>query len=135
MSRSSPTPRVGVGYSNFCRQLNPNDEGARFPAESLIPLMRATKDFAALHHIASRTGHLVINIQKLRVPKGKGDPDMREALQETFLEVTKSLGAFFRELTPELKDAAMRAIDKHLGEALAARRKVDKWRQPELELD
>jgi len=126
---------LGVGYSNFSRQLNPNDEGARFPAEYLIPLMRATGDYSALQHMAARTGHVVVSVKKLRVPKGSTDNDIREALQETFLDMTKKLGQFFRDPTPALKEETMQALDAHLGEALAARKKVDKWHQPELELE
>jgi len=125
---------LGVGYSNFSRQLNPNDEGARFPAEYLIPLMRATGDYSPLEHMAARTGHLVVSIKKLRVPKGAGIDTVND-LHQTFLDASKKLAAFFRDPSPDAKEDTIRAVDNLLGEALAARKKVDKWHQPELELE
>lgn len=120
--------------SIFYRMLNPNDDGARFPASLLIPLMLATNDFSALEHIASRAGHVIVNLKKLRVPKG-GGVDIQNDLHETFADLGKELTAFFRDPRPGAKELALSAFDALLGEAIAGREKVKKWEQPELEFE
>ncbi len=131
-SREELADELGVGYSNFSRMLNPNDEGARFPAELLIPMMKATGNYSPLEHMAARTGHIVISTRKLRVPRGSGQ-DLRNDVHQTFIDMAKMLSDFFKDPTPKAKEQTLAAIDKHLGETIAARKKVEKWEQPELE--
>ncbi len=133
-SREEVADEVGTTYSSFSRMLNPNDDGARFPAELLIPVMKATRNYEPLRHIAARTGHIVINVNKLKVPKGSG-ADIPNDLQLTFADLTKMLIEFFRKPDIEKKKETMAALDIHLGEAIAARKKVEKWEQPELEFE
>jgi hypothetical protein len=125
---------LGKDDSMFYRMCNAADDGARFPAELLIPLMLATKDFSILEHIARRTGHLVIEIRKLRI-KANGAVEVREVLHQSFVDAMGALGRFFKEPTPEKKTETLAAIDKFLGDGIAARRQVERWEQPELELD
>jgi len=134
--REQIADELGVGYSNFSRMLNPNDEGARFPAELLIPVMKATGNYSPLKHIAARTGHLVINVKRLRVPKGQaGERDVQMALHETFNSLMKHIMDFMKEPSLKTKEKLLKALDAHLGEGVAARKKFEKWEQPELEFE
>lgn len=120
--------RLGISSSMLYRAGNPNDDGARFPLEKVIGLMRATKDYSILHHIASRTDHVVF---KLPRAAAKTAEDMHE-FQLVFTVCFSSMLAFYRgEAT---KEDTVRKIDDLISAAAGHRKAVDRHEQPEFPL-
>ena len=56
--------RLGLAYWSMMKQLNPNEEGYRFPAEMLIALMLLTKDFRILQYIARECGFVAVRVDR-----------------------------------------------------------------------
>ena len=117
---------LGTSESMLRRQLNPHDEAVRFPASKLLGLMLRTKDFSPLLHLARRCNHLAIDLRKIRVRQGNGD-DIQNDLHESFPETMKGLALFFRESSPDTQAETLELLDRHLGELLAARKKIENW--------
>jgi hypothetical protein len=59
--------KVGKKYSTLMRELNPYDEGAKLSPETLVELMRITKDITPLKVMAESLGYKVI-------PAGSPEP-------------------------------------------------------------
>ncbi len=67
--------------------------------------------------------------------KGSGGEDVREDLHSSFPEAVKKLSEFFKKPTPQKKAETLAALDRLLGDGIAARKQVEKWEQPELDLE
>ncbi len=51
---------VGKAYPTLLREVNPYDKGAKLSAETLLGIMRITKNIAPLQYMANRLGYDLI---------------------------------------------------------------------------
>jgi len=130
-SREQVADELGLSYSNFCRMVNENDSAVSFPARLLVPLMKSLRNYEPLHHVARRCGHVVVNLSRLRVPRGAG-ADVQNDLHASFSSMMRSIATFFGSRSGETREQAVQDLDRCLGEIIAARKKLEGWKQFEL---
>lgn len=119
---------LGISSSLLYRAGNPNDDGARFPLEKVIPLMEKTKDYSILHHLARRTGHVVFKIPRAAAKSQERLHDFQVAFTVCF----SALLSFYKgELS---KDKTIEKIDALISEAAGYRKDVEKADQTELDI-
>jgi hypothetical protein len=108
-----------------------NGSGCNFPMKFLIPLMQAQRDFSILHHLAHRTGHLVVKIPRSKALKAEG----RNQYQQTFSKAFALLCSFFDDpdslKVPELRDKLYQLMSETAGYQKA----VERYQQRELDLE
>ncbi len=117
---------LGISSSMLYRAGNPNDDGARFPLEKVIPLMEKTKDYSILHHLARRTGHVVFKIPKAAA---KSVETLNE-FQKIFTTCLDTLLDFYNGKAT--KEEAIGRIDALISAAAGHRKAVEKAHQPDL---
>lgn len=49
--------QIGKPYPTMMRELNPHDHSAKLGADTLLEIMRVTRDVAALEYMASEMGY------------------------------------------------------------------------------
>ncbi len=119
---------IGCSSSLLYRSANPNDPGARFPLERLLPLMAATRDFSILRHIASRAGFVLFKVpSRMRCQK---TTDLNK-YQSIFAEVFQALVKF--KDGQASRDACLEQLDKFLSKTLELRKSVEAF--PQLTID
>lgn len=79
---------LGKAYTTLIRELNPDDDGAKLGADSLLPMMRATGDIRILEWLADRMGYTLIK-------KSDIVPD-RSSWQAEHVQDTGDLGEMAR---------------------------------------
>ena len=56
--------KIGKPYSTMMREVNPNDKGAKVGADTLMDIVRATKDISPLGFMAKELGHRLVPVSK-----------------------------------------------------------------------
>jgi len=60
--------KLGLEYPNLARQVNPDDNGARFDAAMVVPLSHVTRDMRLLHFQAACLSHRARPLTDLTLP-------------------------------------------------------------------
>ncbi len=50
---------IGKPYPTMMRELNPYDQSAKLGADTLLDIMRVTKDISALEYMAAELGYMI----------------------------------------------------------------------------
>ena len=56
--------KIGKPYSTMMREVNPNDKGAKVGADTLMDIVRATKDISPLVFMAKELGYRLVPVSK-----------------------------------------------------------------------
>ncbi len=112
------------------KALSLTEEGYRFPAVWLVPMMRLLKDYSPLHHIAQRCGFIAIPIKQVRIGR-KADLGK---LAEVYGQAATVLQHMYEE--GEISGDGFDAVYKLLREVSGHYKAAQKYktRQTELEL-
>ena len=115
---------LGCSSSLLYRCSNPNDSQARFPLEKVLPLMRVTRDYSILKHLASRSGFVLYKIPS-RIKYNKiGDLNKYQSIcADTF----RALLDFKNEKIS--KEVCLRQIDEMLSGTVEIRKGIETNRQ------
>lgn len=88
---------TGISTNYLYRACNPIDEsGVKFPVEYLIPLMKATNDYAILANMARICDRIVIKSPHWKNIKGE-EVEFISAYQGSTIKALKCLKDFFNE--------------------------------------
>ena len=119
---------IGCSSSLLYRSANPNDPGARFPLERLLPLMNATRDFSILQHLASRAGFVLFRIpSRIRCQKTADLNKFQSIFAQTFQALVKFKDG---EIS---RDECLEKVDRLLSRTLELRKSVESY--PQLVID
>ena len=83
-------------YSTFMREVNPHDFDAKFGASCLIPLTRATGDFAAIDYIEQALGRVAFVLPKKKMASNQ--------MYEKVASMTKEFGELLAAVGESLHD-------------------------------
>ena len=64
IGHSSNAVKIGKPYSTMMREVNPNDKGAKVGADTLMDIVRATKDISPLVFMAKELGYRLVPVSK-----------------------------------------------------------------------
>ncbi len=118
---------LGLAASTLYRVSNPNDEQARLAIQHTLPLMRITRDYSILRHLASRTGHVLFKVPRGSIKNIKN----LQTFQKTFSACLDAICKFRDGEISQEKCLAL--IDDHLSETAGLRRDVQKFNQGEFD--
>ena len=112
---------LGKPYSTFMRELSNSDKGAKFGADSLLPLMQACDSVMPLRYLAARMGCRVVALENVTAGKA--------SLHEELLDSHDALALYHRairdqeplERVAELREQVIRQVQEDF---VAYRRKV-----------
>jgi len=121
---------LGCSSSLLYRCANPNDPAARFPLEKLLPLMRLTKDYSILRHIAARAGFALFRIPPKR--KTRTIFGLTE-FQALFAKTFQCLLNFVAHKAT--KEEVLEEVDKLLSRTVEVRHAVAKSEQLSFEFE
>lgn len=86
---------IGVSANSIYRYCLEGESGSEMPLSRLVPLMKATKNFELLTHIARICGFLVVKIPKVSANKGT-EIDLVDNYQDATTKACRSLKSFFK---------------------------------------
>jgi len=122
---------LGVSPNYLYKMGLPTDNGARFPLELLLPLMRATGNYAVLRHLADRSGFLLVKIP--RVPRNRQETNqMIAGYQALTTEAIRLLIGYFQEPTREKKRNLLEILNKVAAGSIGIKKRVEQGNQLEL---
>ena len=121
---------IGCGASLLYRSANPNDPGAKFPIERLLPLMNATKNYSLLKHIASRAGYVLYK-RPTRIKFSKVQDLNR--FQVIFSEALQALLEFKDGRIN--RDQCLEKVDQLLSKTVEMRRSIEQSDQLSIEFE
>ena len=122
---------IGVSTSLLYRYALEGESGAPIPAERIIPLMKATKDYRILQHLASRCGFALVHLKRASVMKSK-DPAVVNQIQARFSRIIADFCTFTEHASEAETLALLDQIDAHLSDMVGMRRAVRDFKQGDL---
>lgn len=126
---------IGISASYLYRSGLPLDEsGVKFPVDYLIPLMRATKNYELLEHLANLCGYLLVREPRFRGGK-RDEIDVVDEFQDATTKAVRSLKEFFNEPTTEHFELVTRMLYEVMQQSANAKRFCEKSFSNQLELD
>jgi len=126
---------TGISASYLYRAGLPEDQsGVRFPIEYLIPLMKATKDYSVLTHIAKLCGFLLVRVPRVKGSK-KEEIDLVEQYQDSTSKAMRCLREFFNQPTQANYDKIDSALYEVMQESAGAQKYVKKSFSGQLEME
>jgi hypothetical protein len=84
---------IGKPYHTLLREISPDDHGAKFGIESLLPLMIATGSIKPLEYLAARMGCRIVCLKSC-------EPDKATLLEE-LLDDYQAVSAFHQSMVDE----------------------------------
>jgi len=126
---------TGISASYLYRAGLPEDQsGVKFPIEYLIPLMKATKDYSVLKHIAKTCGFLLVKVPRVTGAK-KEEIDVVEQYQDCTTKALRCLREFFNEPTQDNFDKIDSALYEVMQESATTQKYVKKSFSGQLEME
>jgi len=109
---------LGISYNYLRRSVLDGPSGCNFPLRLLIPLMKATKNYKPLKHLANACGYLLV-----KMPTGwkrRKDPYLTiQNYQKHFTEVVKALIDFFDKPSYHNGQRVIAVLLNHMEETAA----------------
>jgi hypothetical protein len=109
---------TGISANYLVRTALPIDEsGARFPLDNLITLVKATKDYSILKHLANLCGFLIVKIPNYNAYKSDGI-DLINTYQGYTCDAVKALRNFLnfpdKESYQKVTDSLTRVMEQNV---------------------
>lgn len=126
---------MGISANYLYRAGLPLDEsGVKFPVEYLIPLMKTTKDYSILRHLAGLCGFILIKEPRFRGHRGD-DIDLVDEYQEATTKALRALKTFLSEPTFEHYQQTISSLETVMEKSAQAKKYAHKKARGQLELD
>lgn len=126
---------VGISASYLYRAGLPLDEsGVKFPLDYLIPLMKATNNYAILEKIAWICGFLLVKEPKVRTPRTEGTELIADYQDATTLAV-RCLKKFLDKPTEANYTEVINALQLVMTKSAEAKKYCNKHYSGQLEME
>jgi len=126
---------TGISASYLYRAGLPVDEsGVKFPLDYLLPLMKSTKNYAILKHLAQISGFLLVKVPRVKMHKGD-DLELLNGYQEVTIASFRALKSFLNEPTAANYDAVAIALRQVMEESASAQKYSAKVFAGQLEME
>lgn len=125
---------VGKSSNSLYRYCLEGESGAEMPISLLIPIMKATKNYSLLKHIASLCGFICVKVPKVAVNK-KAELDIIDDYQETTITSVKALKEFFNNPTEENYNKASGWLYEVMEHCASNSKYIDKKLSGQLEME
>lgn len=126
---------MGISANYLYRAGLPLDEsGVKFPVEYLIPLMKTTKNYSILKHLARLCGFILVKEPRFKGHRGD-EIDLVDAYQELTTKAVRHLKEFLSKPTFENYHQTIESLNAVMEKSAQARKYADKKARGQLELD
>lgn len=126
---------IGISSNYLYRAGLPLDEsGVKFPLEYLVPLMKATGNYAILEQIAWICGFLLVREPRVKTPKAEGI-ELVGDYQEATTEAVRRLKRFLDKPTEVFYNEVIEALQLVMTRSAEAKRYCVKHLTGQLELE
>lgn len=126
---------IGISSNYLYRAGLPLDEsGVKFPLDYLIPLMKATGNYAILEKIAWICGFLLVKEPKVRIPKIEGTELIADYQDATTLAI-RNLKKFLDKPTDSNFNDVINALQMVMTRSAEAKKYCNKHYQGQKELE
>lgn len=126
---------IGISSNYLYRAGLPLDEsGVKFPLEYLVPLMKATGNYAILEQIAWICGFLLVREPRVKTPKAEGI-ELVGDYQEATTEAVRRLKRFLDKPTEEFYNEVIEALQLVMTKSAEAKKYCNKHYSGQLELE
>lgn len=126
---------IGISANYLYRAGMPLDEsGVKFPIEYLIPLMKTTKNYKLLEHIAFLCGFLLIKEPRIRTPKSDYY-DLMIDYQQVTTNALNLLKKFFDDTNQENYEQLINALQNVMVKSAEAKKYCNKHYTGQLEME
>ncbi|APF20366.1 hypothetical protein Calab_1484 [Caldithrix abyssi DSM 13497] len=126
---------MGISANYLYRAGLPTDgSGVKFPLEFLVPLMKTTKNYNILKHLARLCGFILVKEPRFRGYRGD-EIDLVDEYQEVTTKAVRLLKTFLSKPTFENYSQTVNALDAVMEKSAQAHRYAQKKARGQLELD
>lgn len=126
---------LGISASYLYRAGLPLDEsGVRFPLDYLIPLMKATNNYAILEQIANICGFLLVKEPRVKMPKVEAI-ELVTDYQEATTHAIRCLKKFLDQPTQDHYDAVLTALQSVMTRSAEVKKYCNKHFEGQMELE
>ena len=126
---------TGISANYLYRAGLPVDEsGVRFPVDYLVPLMKSTKDFSVLRHLARLCGFFLVREPRYKASKGQ-EIDILSDYQGSTADAVNRLKRFLDNPSLETYQETLHALDEVMEKTVGAQKFVTKKMRGQTELD
>ncbi|WP_337872907.1 phage regulatory CII family protein [Ignavibacterium sp.] len=126
---------IGISANYLYRAGLPLDEsGVKFPVDYLVPLMKTTKNYRIIEHIAFLCGFLLVREPRVG-SKGTDKTELVSDYQEITIEAVRCLKKFLDKPTQSNYDEVIQALQTVMTKSAEAKKYCNKQYQGQLELE
>lgn len=125
---------IGISSNSLYKYGYEGEAGVDMPLSRLVPLMKATKNYSLLKHIAHLCGFVCVAIPKVTMTK-KDELDIIDDYQEATVSSIKLLKTFFNEPTEENFNEAKNALLKVMEKCAQNGKYIDRKITAQLDLE
>lgn len=125
---------MGVSESSLYRYPLEGESGSEMPLSRLVPLMKTTKDYELLKHIARLCGFVVVNIPRFKASRGD-DSDIISNYQEVTSAAGGDLIKFLQHPDPKSYEHVTESLHKVLETAVSSQKYCDKKVEGQMEME
>lgn len=116
---------IGISTESLYRYGLPTTSGSDMPLKRLVPLMKTTRDYSILKHIATLCGFVLVKMPRYRANKGDSNTVISN-YQEANSRAVNKLIQFFKIPNVENYNNVKEALNKVMEESVGTRKYVDK---------
>ena len=125
----------GISANYLYRAGLPLDEsGVKFPVEYLVALMKATKNYSLLKHLAGLCGFVLVKEPRYKGYKGD-EIDLVNEYQDATTAAVRSLKLFLEQPGMKTYQLAKESLDKVMEQTVGAKKYAHKKASGQLEFD
>ena len=131
ISISEIADELGLSESSLYRWGLPEPSGSKMPLEYLLPLMRVTRNYGILKHIANRAGFLLVKMPRVAKNKKKEREQVFEYSELTTKAVRKLI-EYFEDPTLERRQEIEDILIRVAEESISIKKGIERGFQLEL---
>lgn len=125
---------IGRSTNAVYRYCLEGESGSEVPVSLLVPIMKATKNFSLLKHIAHLCGFVCVKIPRVSLNK-KDEIDIIDNYQHATVTSIKLLKEFFSNPTQETFNKAKESLTDVMEECASNSKYIDKKLSGQLEME
>lgn len=125
---------VGKSSNSLYRYCLEGESGSEMPISLLVPIMKATKNFLLIKHIAGLCGFICVKIPKVAINK-KNEIDIIDEYQQATIASIKSLKEFFNSPTETNYNKAKDTLREVMEHCASNSKYIDKKLSGQLEME
>lgn len=124
---------VGKSSNSLYRYCLEGESGSEMPISLLLPIMKSTKNFSLLKHIAALCGFVCVKIPRVGISK-KDEIDIIDDYQQDTLTSIKLLKEFFNNPNEENYSKAKKSLEVVMEHCASNSKYIDKKLSGQLEM-